>query len=372
LNESKATRYQRLRRRASAVEIVSGAVALGVLALPAVAGGFARWAEASAGGSGIGTIVLFAVSVVAVWRLAVLPARLFLGLRMAERYGSAAPAGAVAPAAAVATEELQATLAALGAALLVAGTVGAAMWLAPGWWWVVAGCALAGWLTLAMRAMPLLLARFAPAGLPVRRDLERRLERMAADAGVPVTSIGVLGGTGSPAAFLTGVGRTRRIFLSEEILRDWSDDEIAVVVAHEIGHHTRHDLTRGVALSAATLTAALWAADTALRRAAPALGLGGPADLGAWPLLLLVAGGVWLAATPLRHGQSRRHERLADEFALRLTGETDAFAAAIKRLGARHLAEERPSTLTRWFFHRHPSVGERLALASRFRGMGIR
>ena len=91
---------------------------------------------------------------------------------------------------------------------------------------------------------------------------------MAADAGVPVTSIGVLAGTGSPAAFLTGVGRTRRIFLSEEVLRDWSDDEIAVVVAHEIGHHTRHDLTRGVALSAATLTVALWAAD-AERRGGP-------------------------------------------------------------------------------------------------------
>ena len=366
MNESKATRYQRLRRRASAVEVVSGAVALAVLALPPVAGGLARWAQASAGGSGIGTIVLFAVSVAAVWRLAVLPARLLLGLRVAERYGASAPAGAVA------LEEAQALFAALGAALLVAGTVGGAMWLVPGWWWVVAGCALAGWLTLAMRAVPLLLARFAPAGLPLRRDLERRLARMAVDAGVPVTSIGVLAGNGSPAAFVTGVGRTRRIFLSEEILRDWSDDEIAVVVAHEIGHHARHDLTRGVALSAATLMAALWAADAALRRAAPALGLAGPADLGAWPLLLLVAGGVWLAATPLRHGQSRRHERLADEFALRLTGETDAFAAAIRRLGARYLAEERPSTFTRWFFHRHPSVGERLALASRFRGVGIR
>ncbi len=295
-----------------------------------------------------------------------MPARLFLGIHVAGRYGSAAAPGTVIG------EELQAALTSLGAALLVAATVGAAMWVSPDWWWVMAGCALAGWLTLAMHAVPLVLARFAPAGRPVRRELERRLAWMAGNAGVPVTSIGVLAGPDTPAAFVTGFGRTRRIFLSEEIVRDWSDDEVAVVVAHEIGHHARHDLTRGLVLSAATLMGALWAADVTLRQMAPALGLAGPGDLGAWPLLLLVAGGVWLAATPIRNGQSRRHERLADEFALRLTGETEAFAAAIRRLGTRYLAEERPSTFTRWFFHRHPSVGERLALASRFRGVGIR
>jgi STE24 endopeptidase len=129
---------------------------------------------------------------------------------------------------------------------------------------------------------------------------------------------------------------------------------------------------KGAALSAVTMMAALGAADAVLRRIGPVFGLAGPADLGAWPLLLLVAAGVWLAATPLRHAQSRRHERLADEFALRLTGETEAFSTAIRRLGARHLAEERPSTLTRWLFHTHPSVGERLALASRFRGVVTR
>jgi STE24 endopeptidase len=366
LNESKATRYQRLRRRAGAAEVVSGAVALGVLALPAVAGAVARWAAAAAGGSRIGSLVLFAVAVAGAWRAGMLPARLFAGRRVSERYGApAAGAGMV-------LEEVQAAGLAVVMALLVAATVGLAMALAPGWWWVLAGCGLAGWLALAMRAMPLILAWLAPAGPPVRPGLERRLTGMALAAGVPVTSIGVLAGQGSPVACVTGAGRTRRVFLSQELVRDWSDDEIAVVVAHEIGHHARHDLMKGAALSAVTMMAALGAADAVLRRIGPALGLAGPADLGAWPLLLLVAAGVWLAATPLRHAQSRRHERLADEFALRLTGETEAFSTAIRRLGARHLAEERPSTLTRWLFHTHPSVGERLALASRFRGVVTR
>jgi len=34
---------------------------------------------------------------------------------------------------------------------------------------------------------------------------------------------------------------------------------------------------------------------------------------------------------------------------------------ALRRLGEAHLAEERPSRFARWFFHRHPTIEERLA-----------
>ena len=41
--------------------------------------------------------------------------------------------------------------------------------------------------------------------------------------------------------------------------------------------------------------------------------------------------------------------------------------AAVRRLSAQHLAEERPSTLTRWLFHRHPPVAERLESVARWK-----
>jgi len=56
-------------------------------------------------------------------------------------------------------------------------------------------------------------------------------------------------------------------------------------------------------------------------------------------------------------------ERSADRFALDLTGKAEAFADAIERLGARNLAEERPSRLAHWFFYTHPPVAERAAAA---------
>jgi STE24 endopeptidase len=168
-------------------------------------------------------------------------------------------------------------------------------------------------------------------------------------------------------ALIAGLGRTRRAVISEALVRDWPDDEVEVVLAHEIGHHAHHDLWRTLALDAVILSAALFVADRVVRVAAPWVGHAGPRDLAALPLLALVVGVMWSLATPLRHLQSRRQERQADRFALKMTGRTEAFSTAVRRLGALHLSEERPSLATRWLYHRHPSVDERLALAEAFR-----
>ena len=64
-------------------------------------------------------------------------------------------------------------------------------------------------------------------------------------------------------------------------------------------------------------------------------------------------------------------ERAADRFAFELTGNAQAFAAAIERLGAQNLAEERPSRLARWLFYTHPPVGERVAAARAWQNAGV-
>jgi STE24 endopeptidase len=149
-------------------------------------------------------------------------------------------------------------------------------------------------------------------------------------------------------------------------MRDWRDEEIAVVVAHELAHHAHHDLWKSWVLDAAVIVCATAAADALVSFAAPARGLTGPAEPAAVPLVALAAVGVWSLASPLRLALSRRHERRADTFALEMTGDASAFRAAVRRLAASHQAEERPSRLTRWFFLRHPPVAARLAAADRF------
>ena len=49
-------------------------------------------------------------------------------------------------------------------------------------------------------------------------------------------------------AALAGLGRTRRILLSDTLLADHSDDEIEVILAHELAHHVHRDIWSGLAL----------------------------------------------------------------------------------------------------------------------------
>jgi STE24 endopeptidase len=140
-----------------------------------------------------------------------------------------------------------------------------------------------------------------------------------------------------------------------------------VVVAHEMAHHAHHDLWRTLALDAAILTVAFAAASAWGPASAIAAD---PADhvarLAALPAIALIVAVAWVLATPLRLALSRRQERRADAFALQLTGSVGEFQAAIRRLAAEHLAEERPDRLTRWWYHRHPTVAERLQAADDF------
>jgi STE24 endopeptidase len=364
MNESRATRYQRRRRRAQAAGALSVGTLLALVALTPAAHLLADAARAAAAGlppvpSFLLGLTTFVLAVVFLAELAALPAVLYRSaLERTYAQGGGTVDGTLAG-------HLQAAGVALVAVWLVAVLVRLSVWAAGGWWWALAGAGMALLLAGLLRLGPVLLARLAAIRPLSRPGLGDALSGLSRRVGVPVGGIeewAVSAGSAA-TALVTGVGRSRRVLLSSEVVRSWADDEIAVVVAHELAHHAYHDLWRAFALNVAILTTALGLAHLATVTGGLSLGLAGPADLASLPLVALVVGIVWAVAAPLRHAQSRLHERRADRFALRATGGAEAFGAAVRRLSQRRLAEERPSTLTRWLHYRHPSVAERLAVA---------
>jgi STE24 endopeptidase len=262
-----------------------------------------------------------------------------------------------------------ATAVALPAALVAAAIVRAAAVVAGAGWWVLAGLLLSLALAAAVRLAPAFLTLLGDVHPVGRLALASRLRDLARAAGVPLAGLDEwrIAEPAPMPAVVTGAGRGRRVLLAAEVVRDWSDDEIAVVVAHELAHHAHRDLWRTWALNAGILVGGLLTADRVIRLTAAGDPATAPAALAALPLIALVAVGVWIAATPLRHALSRSQERRADAFALALTDSAEAFGAAVRRLGARHLAEDRPSVLTRWLYFSHPPMAERLAFAEAYR-----
>jgi STE24 endopeptidase len=340
---------------------------LGFIALTPASGWLASLAESFAAGwdhplQPAVSLVVFVLLLLLVWEAASLPATAYVALRIEPAYARRAVRfdevlGAQAIATAVA----------LPAALVAAGIVRFAASLAGPAWWMVAGLLLGLALAGALRLAPTLLALLGDVHPFSRAGLARRLADLAQAAGVSLAGLGEwrIGEPAPTAAVVTGAGRSRRVLVASEIVRDWHEDEIAVVVAHELAHHAHHDLWRTWALNAAVLSVGLFAADQVIGRLAGASL--GPGDLATLPLTALVSVAVWVATTPLRHALSRYQERRADAFALAVTGSADAFGAALRRLGERHLAEDRPSALTRWLYFSHPPMAERLAFAEAYR-----
>jgi STE24 endopeptidase len=259
----------------------------------------------------------------------------------------------------------------LGLVLTLASAVGvyAAMWLSPRFWWIIATASFAVFAVGLSRVAPVWLLPLFYRFQPLEREaLRERLLTLSQRAGVRVLGAfewGLGEKTSRANAALVGAGATRRILVSDTMLKDYSDDEIEVVLAHELAHHVHHDIWTALALETFVVAAALYGAHAAAIAAAARLGLRGPSDLAALPVMVLAGGAVSLLLAPLSNAWSRHNERRADRFALRLAGRPAAFASAMKRLAAQNLAEERPSRLVYWFFYTHPTIDERLDAARR-------
>src|SRR6185295_3520586 len=113
-------------------------------------------------------------------------------------------------------------------------------------------------------------------------------------------------------AALAGVGGTRRILVSDTMLAEYSDDEIEVVLAHELAHHVHGDIWKGIVFESVLILGGFLLASEVLRWSVGRIGLRGVDDVAGLPLLVLAAGAVSLLMMPVAYAMSRRFERSAD------------------------------------------------------------
>ena len=238
------------------------------------------------------------------------------------------------------------------------------------WWWISAAVFALATIGLARIAPVVLLPifyKFKPLDRPALVDRLMALATRARTDVVGVFEWVLSGHTRKANAALAGMGRTRRILLSDTLLADYSEDEIEVILAHELAHHVHRDLWRGIAVQSGDRwpAASSWPTSSCAPSPSP-LGLRGLSDPAGLPVLLL-AGGVWsFLALPIANAVSRAQERAADRYALTTTRNVDAFVTAMKRLSQQNLAEEYPSPLVRWLFYSHPPIRERIDAARAF------
>ncbi len=360
-----ARAYAGISRRLFFVELGLGALLLIAFLVSGLSAGLRDFAEQiSPAGWGL-ALVIYLVVAGGVYTLISLPLDYYQGFVLPQRYGLSTqqPSGWVADQ----LKEL-ALSAVLGLPLALL-----LYWLLrtfPDTWWLLMAVLLMLITIVLGQLAPVLLMPLFNKFTPLQdEDLRGRLMTMAAQAGSPVRGVYVMDlsrRTTAANAMFTGIGPTRRVILGDTLLRDYTPDEIETVLAHELAHQVHGDLWRGIALQAVLMVVGLWLAALALGAAVRAFGFHGIADPAAFPLLVGVLSAFGLVLLPLTNAFTRRMERAADDYALRLTRKPRAFQSVMAKLAGQNLSDATPPAWVRFLFYSHPPVSERIAAAERY------
>ena len=210
----------------------------------------------------------------------------------------------------------------------------------------------------------------------------RMVNVLSKEAGLPMPKVYIIP-QDSPNAFATGRNPENAVVaVTRGLLKTMNPDELAGVLAHELGHIKNRDILIGTI--AATMAGAIMMLASMAKWSAIFGGFRGDDDEGGGFIgLIAMAIIAPIAATLIQMAISRSREYLADSTAASITGNTEGLASALEKLGAyskqipmqaqpatAHMFITNPlagSNLMK-FFSTHPPIEERVA---RLRGTKV-
>lgn len=231
-------------------------------------------------------------------------------------------------------------------------------------WWLVGGLVfLAVALFLNFVYPVLIMPRFNKFTPMEDGPLRARIEEIADLAGTRIEGVYTMDGSTRSRrgnAFVAGFGPTKRVVVYDTLL-DFEREQIATVVAHEIGHYRLNHIPKVFPLAGLQMLIALAfvqyvvGSDLVLRWA----GVDDLGDPGAAPLFLLGIGVPMALLGLVSAWVSRRNEREADLEALELLGDPTSFVTMWPALVALNKADLEPGWWDR-LNASHPGPAERM------------
>jgi len=197
---------------------------------------------------------------------------------------------------------------------------------------------------------------------PTRSDVLALAREAGVDVG-QVYEVDASRRTTASNAYVTGLGRTKRVVLYDNLLKDFTRDEVRLVVAHELGHVRYRDVPRGLLYVALVAPFGMFAAAGLTRRLAPDEPRAGPAAL---PALALSIALVSLGVTTIANQLSRRIEARADSYSQRLTGAPEPFIGFERGIALRNVADPDPPDWITFLLATHPPTVDRIGIAKAF------
>src|SRR3954471_7153009 len=231
-------------------------------------------------------------------------------------------------------------------------------------WWAAAALLVVGFSAVFVSYSPVLIDPLfnkftALENSPLRSEILALAHKDGIDVG-QVYRIDASRRTTGANAYVNGLGQTKRVVLYDNLLNDFSPDQVQSVVAHELGHVKHRDVPRGLLWLAIVAPAGMLVIQRLTERLVPPDARRGPAVLPAAVLSIAV---VSFVLNIPGNALSRQVERSADGHALDLDGNTAAFIAVERKLTLQNLGDPDPPGWLQLVFGTHPKTVDRIGYA---------
>ena len=195
-------------------------------------------------------------------------------------------------------------------------------------------------------------------------QLREKIEEFAIKTGFRLRNIFVIDGSKRSTkanAYFSGFGPKKRIVLYDTLMKEFSDEQIVAVLAHEIGHYKRKHVLQGLVSSVLMTGLMLFLFSLIVNN--PKLSQAMGAKVSSFHLGLIVFGILYSPLSMLigllSNYISRKNEFQADKF-VKDNYQPVYLAEALKKLSVKNLSNMMPHPVYVFFHYSHPTLLQRL------------
>jgi STE24 endopeptidase len=242
--------------------------------------------------------------------------------------------------------------------------------LAPRGWWLISWAFFMFLFVLFAQLAPVALFPVFYPHRPIDdEEVEQRILHLNERAGTRISGVYVSGKQQRRDCSLSGMGRTRRLIISDDLLTLFSHDEIEAVVAHLIGIHAKKHVQKSIFLQAGITLLGFWTIHSALEYGVRTHRFTSTADFATIPLVGLLAQLISFVIMPLLNSISRSRVFEADRYALDLIQNPEQYLSALNKLADHSDGQDQKSLSSRVsqiFFNSHPTIWDRIEVARNY------
>ncbi len=231
-------------------------------------------------------------------------------------------------------------------------------------WWLVFASAMFLISVVLSQIFPIIILPIFYKILPLNDDeLKTRISNLANGAGIQVENVFTFDmskNTKKANAAFTGLGKTKRIILGDNLLSNYSKDEIETVIAHELGHYKHKHIIKNILFGTVSSFLTFFIISILYKNSLSWFDFESITQIAALPLLSLWAMIIGLIQSPIGNLLSRKYEYEADRYAIESTHKPASFINTLNKLTDQNLGDRDPHPFVEWFFYSHPSIKNRI------------